>query len=507
MQKIFHNDVQIKGNLTLSGIAPIFQSDNADLDLRAGSSSVGQKNINLGWAFGANLYFWGGTSGATAQTAFSVLENGDGYFNGGITSAATSGANLVNPNSDLDLRAGSSTSGQKNISLGWAFGSNLYFWGGTSGASAQAAFSVLANGNGYFNGELNILGIYKIKGTQIKTSNLLDFPSQANNAGKVLSTNGTTLSWNSASVAWGNITGTLSDQADLVDALSAKASLSGATFTNTVVANNNGANFTNSSYTLDLRAGNGITAQDISLGYGSGFGKDLRFYGGTTSPQFSIVSGEGYFSGAVNAIYGYKVNSVALNFSHLDSHPDTLSGYGITDAYPLTGNPSGFLTSAYLSGYATQSWVSGQGFITNSNPTLYLTNNGVNLVNSSYDLDIRAGNGTTGKSISLGFGVGYGANLYFWGGSATTVKFSVDNTGNGYFLGGLQVNNHPIGFGDLAGTISNSQLNLGTTSAPVTNTATPPSTIYGTGVATLTSPASWLIIHDSAGNTYKVPAY
>jgi hypothetical protein len=32
-------------------------------------------------------------------------------------------------------------------------------------------------------------------------------------------------------------------------------------------------------------------------------------------------------------------------FSSLLSKPTTLSGYGITDAYPLTGNPSGFLTS------------------------------------------------------------------------------------------------------------------------------------------------------------------
>lgn len=32
-------------------------------------------------------------------------------------------------------------------------------------------------------------------------------------------------------------------------------------------------------------------------------------------------------------------------FSALTGKPTTLTGYGITDAYPLTGNPSGFLTS------------------------------------------------------------------------------------------------------------------------------------------------------------------
>lgn len=41
---------------------------------------------------------------------------------------------------------------------------------------------------------------------------------------------------------------------------------------------------------------------------------------------------------------GY-INSVpAQSFASLTGKPTTLSGYGITDAYPLSGNPSGFLT-------------------------------------------------------------------------------------------------------------------------------------------------------------------
>ncbi len=49
-------------------------------------------------------------------------------------------------------------------------------------------------------------------------------PDQTGQNGKVLSTNGSTLSWitNSSGVAWGAITGTLSDQADLNTALSGK---------------------------------------------------------------------------------------------------------------------------------------------------------------------------------------------------------------------------------------------------------------------------------------------
>lgn len=40
--------------------------------------------------------------------------------------------------------------------------------------------------------------------------------------------------------------------------------------------------------------------------------------------------------------------------------------------YPLTGNPSGFLTSASLTGYATESWVTSQGYITSSALSPYL---------------------------------------------------------------------------------------------------------------------------------------
>jgi hypothetical protein len=55
-----------------------------------------------------------------------------------------------------------------------------------------------------------------------------------------------------------------------------------------------------------------------------------------------------------------------------------MSAYLTTSAaaagyYPLSGNPSGFLTAASLSGYATESWVTGQGYITSAALTPYLT--------------------------------------------------------------------------------------------------------------------------------------
>jgi hypothetical protein len=55
-----------------------------------------------------------------------------------------------------------------------------------------------------------------------------------------------------------------------------------------------------------------------------------------------------------------------------------MSSYLTTSAaaagyYPLSGNPSGFLTAASLSGYATESWVTGQGYITSAALSPYLT--------------------------------------------------------------------------------------------------------------------------------------
>jgi hypothetical protein len=55
-----------------------------------------------------------------------------------------------------------------------------------------------------------------------------------------------------------------------------------------------------------------------------------------------------------------------------------MSSYLTTSAaaagyYPLSGNPSGFLTAASLSGYATETFVTSQGYITSSALTPYLT--------------------------------------------------------------------------------------------------------------------------------------
>lgn len=52
---------------------------------------------------------------------------------------------------------------------------------------------------------------------------------------------------------------------------------------------------------------------------------------------------------------GFITSVPAQSFASLTGKPTTLSGYGITDAYPLTGNPSGFLTSSSTIPYTSLS--------------------------------------------------------------------------------------------------------------------------------------------------------
>ena len=51
-----------------------------------------------------------------------------------------------------------------------------------------------------------------------------------------------------------------------------------------------------------------------------------------------------------SSLNSYSLTSHLHTFSSLTSKPTTLLGYGITDAYPLSGNPSAFLVAADIAG-------------------------------------------------------------------------------------------------------------------------------------------------------------
>jgi hypothetical protein len=78
-----------------------------------------------------------------------------------------------------------------------------------------------------------------------------------------------------------------------------------------------------------------------SWGNHSGLYKPISY-----SPNSSeILSSLGFTPYNSTNPEGYISSVPAQSFSSLTGKPTTLSGYGITDAYPLSGNPSGFLTS------------------------------------------------------------------------------------------------------------------------------------------------------------------
>lgn len=60
----------------------------------------------------------------------------------------------------------------------------------------------------------------------------------------------------------------------------------------------------------------------------------------------------------------------SVSWSDIQSKPNTLSGFGISDAYPLSGNPSGFIT-----GITSQQVISALGFTpyNSSNPNNYIS--------------------------------------------------------------------------------------------------------------------------------------
>lgn len=106
----------------------------------------------------------------------------------------------------------------------------------------------------------------------------------------------------------------------------------------------------------------------------SGFG--LMSYDGTalTIGYLQVGPGLSVSGGVIDVVPGG-----APTWASITGKPTSLSGYGITDAYPLSGNPSGFLTgisgaqvTAAL-GFAPYSAANPSGFITSSALTPYAT--------------------------------------------------------------------------------------------------------------------------------------
>jgi hypothetical protein len=153
--------------------------------------------------------------------------------------------------------------------------------------------------------------------------------------GQVLKYNSSTNLWvngtDSSGVAWGAITGTLSSQTDLQTALDGKYSTS------------NPAGYITSSALTGYATESWVTA---------------GFYPLTGNPSGFITS---------SALSPYLTSATAAStyqtLSGMSSYLTTSSA--ASTYYPLS-NPSGYIDSSALTGYATESWVTSQGYLTDA---------------------------------------------------------------------------------------------------------------------------------------------
>jgi hypothetical protein len=140
--------------------------------------------------------------------------------------------------------------------------------------------------------------------------------------------------------------------------------------------------------------------------YGRQNGSWVSIAGGLETDPIWTADKPNYLTSATAAAT-YSLLGHTHTFASITSKPTTLSGYGITDAYPLSGNPSGFLTSftetdplaVKLAGsYANPSWITSLAWskITGAPSFLTAGDTGFNLK-------------TTGFTIGAGLTVFYDA--------------------------------------------------------------------------------------------------
>lgn len=207
-------------------------------------------------------------------------------------------------------------------------------------------------------------------------------PDQTGNNGKVLGTNGTTLSWvtNSSGVAWGAITGTLSSQSDLNTALSGKL-------------------------------GTSLTSANIFVGNGSGVATGVSVSGdisinntGATTIGTGVVTLGKMANLAANSIIGNNTGSSGTPIALTASQVKTLLSISTGDVSGLgtiaTQSASNiFVTGGQISGGTIGGTASG---LTMSGATNTLSNIGnSSLTNSSVTIN-SSGILSGGGSLSLG---------------------------------------------------------------------------------------------------------
>ncbi len=153
-------------------------------------------------------------------------------------------------------------------------------------------------------------------------------------------------------VAWGAITGTLSDQTDLQTELDAKLDLAGGTMTGGLTLSATGIIFSDSTTLTTAPAGSALAADQLTAGVvtanptaGPTTAGDVLQYDGTDLIWAAGGGGGGVAWGAITGTVTDQTDLVTyvtgLGYQTASDVSTSISA----NAYPLTGNPSGFLTS------------------------------------------------------------------------------------------------------------------------------------------------------------------
>jgi len=251
----------------------------------------------------------------------------------------------------------------------------------TISINEEAAFEVLFAGPAGPTGPQGIQGIQGVPGEGVAAG------GTTGQVLKKLSATDYDTGWSSdiSGVAWGAITGTLSSQTDLQNALDAKLSISAASST---YLPNSGGYITGdiqSSNGSGYRSWDGLTKTTVLISTYLQLNNSGAGGSALTVEWDGITFATGKQTLPFLGLTGYATESwVTSNFYPLVGNPSgfltasALTPYSTTvqaDAlyYPLTGNPSAFLVSADLTGYATESWVTSGFYPLSGNPSAFLT--------------------------------------------------------------------------------------------------------------------------------------
>lgn len=130
-----------------------------------------------------------------------------------------------------------------------------------------------------------------------------------------------------------------------------------------------------------VAVGSGLTVSGGVLS-ASGSGSVNADWNATSGPA-QILNKPSLFSGAYSSLTGipatFAPSAHTHSFSQITSTPSTLGGYGITDAYPLSANPAGYLTNVTAGqvtgalGFTPYNATNPAGYITSSALSPYLS--------------------------------------------------------------------------------------------------------------------------------------